>query len=374
MEPCPVRVDQIPGVIVCADGDAGDVRRDAEELHGPGVGAAGGVQLPGVGGEGLGYSRSGPDLVGRQGFEVVVEIGDLFPVQAHCPDLLDDRLDEVQRRLVLLRRFGGYGEVVQIGVVVGQVLRYMVRIPCDPFRAAQQVIDCAVVPIAHHGVGVAVAGGVLRPLIHQRLADGVVELTGIGPGEHGGIGLLAEVLPAPVVGADGVAGGGGCPSLRGWRLRERFSFLGLGRGLAGVGRIAVDLHRAVPVDVKAHRLPDVPQLDVVGAIDGVRLQLHLLPVHIDGVPAGQGLEVFHRRVGGGGPQQDTGQEACYNETRAFKHFYLIFSFPHWYAYLFASNTIAEKRREVERKKSGKTEKTRDCTRFERTCAFCTLLF
>ena len=79
MEPCPVCVYQIPGVIVCADGDAGDVRRGAEELHGPGVGAAGGVQLPSVGGEDLGYSRSGSDLVGQQGFEIVVEIGDLFP-------------------------------------------------------------------------------------------------------------------------------------------------------------------------------------------------------------------------------------------------------------------------------------------------------
>ena len=54
MEPLAVHVHEVPGVGLAADGEAGDVRRPAQELHRSGVGTAGRFQFPGVGGEGLG--------------------------------------------------------------------------------------------------------------------------------------------------------------------------------------------------------------------------------------------------------------------------------------------------------------------------------
>ena len=53
MEPLAVHIHQIPGVGLAADGEAGDVRRPAQELHRSGVGAAGRFQFPGMGREGL---------------------------------------------------------------------------------------------------------------------------------------------------------------------------------------------------------------------------------------------------------------------------------------------------------------------------------
>ena len=48
MEPLAVRIDHIPGMVVGADGKAGDIRRRAQELEVVGVVAAGGLQLGAV--------------------------------------------------------------------------------------------------------------------------------------------------------------------------------------------------------------------------------------------------------------------------------------------------------------------------------------
>ena len=54
MEPLTIHIHEVPGVGLAADGEAGDVRRPAQELQRSGVGTAGRFQFPGVGGEGLG--------------------------------------------------------------------------------------------------------------------------------------------------------------------------------------------------------------------------------------------------------------------------------------------------------------------------------
>ena len=80
----------------------------------------------------------------------------------------------------------------------------MVFIPQGAVHAAQQVFHRTVCPVIHHGVGVSVAAFTLPALVYQRLPNGVVERPVIDFGEHGGIGRLAVVLPAPVADADGV--------------------------------------------------------------------------------------------------------------------------------------------------------------------------
>ena len=206
MEPLAIHIHEIPGVGLGADGETGDVRRRAEELQRSGVGAAGGFQLPRVGREGLGDAGGLALLVSQQGADVVVEVFHPFPV-AHFRRGLDDRLDEVQGRLVVLQHLGGHGEVVQVLPVVGEVLRYMMLIPQHPLHPPDQVLHRAVIiALGHHGVG---RGGVAGT-VHHRLADGVVQLPAVHAGKHAGVGLLTEVLPAPVIRADGV----------GFRLRD----------------------------------------------------------------------------------------------------------------------------------------------------------
>ncbi len=200
MEPLALHIHEVPGVGLGADGEAGDVRRRAEELHRSGVGAAGGFQLPGVGREGLGDAGDLALLVGQQGADVVVEVFYPFPVCGQRPRMVKGRLDEVQGRLVVLRHFGGHGEVVQVLPVVGEVPRHMMLIPQHPFHPPDQVLHRAVVLLGHHSVG----GGGFAGAVHDSLADRIVERTVIDSGEHAGVGLLAEVLPAPVVHADGV--------------------------------------------------------------------------------------------------------------------------------------------------------------------------
>ena len=53
MEPLAVHIHEVPGVGLAADGEAGDVRRPAQELQRSGVGPAGRFQLPDMGSEGL---------------------------------------------------------------------------------------------------------------------------------------------------------------------------------------------------------------------------------------------------------------------------------------------------------------------------------
>ena len=55
---------------------------------------------------------------------------------------------------------------------------------------------------------------------------------------------------------------------------------------AGVGGIRVHLDTVLPVDVESHLPAGVPQLHIVGTIDIVCLHLHLLSIHIDGLPGG----------------------------------------------------------------------------------------
>ena len=199
MEPAPLHVHEVSGVGLAADGEAGDVRRPAQELHCSGVGTAGRFQLPGMGGEGLGDAGCFSLLVGQQGAEVVVEGFHPFPVR-HLLRGLNDRLDEVQGHLVIFRHLGGYGEVIQVLPVVGEALGHMVFIPQHTLHAPNQLFHRAVVLLGHHGVG---GGGSAGPVQH-RLADGVVQLPAVHAGEHLRAGLLREVLPAPVVRADGV--------------------------------------------------------------------------------------------------------------------------------------------------------------------------
>ena len=73
-------------------------------------------------------------------------------------------------------------------------------IPHNALHPGQQVLDGAVLAVAHHRVG----GGGVAGAVHQRLPDGVVERPVIGGGEHVRVGALGEVLPAPLGGADGV--------------------------------------------------------------------------------------------------------------------------------------------------------------------------
>ena len=183
-----------------ADGEAWDVRRGAEELQRSGVGPAGRFQLPGVGGEGLGDAGCFSLLVGQQGADVVVEGFHPFPVCGQRPRMVKGGLDKVQGRLVVFRHLGGHGEVVQVPPVVGEVPRHMVFIPQHPFHPPDQVLHRAVViALGHHGVG-----GILAGAVHHGLPDGVVQLPAVRAGEHLRAGLRAEVLPAPVVRADGV--------------------------------------------------------------------------------------------------------------------------------------------------------------------------
>ncbi len=112
-------------------------------------------------------------------------------------------LDKVQGRLVVLRHLSGHSEVVQVLPVVGEVLRHMVFIPKNALHAPDQLFHCAVVLLGYHGVG---GSGVAGP-VHHGLTDGVVQLPAVHAGEHLRAGLLGEVLPAPVIRADGVVGG-----------------------------------------------------------------------------------------------------------------------------------------------------------------------
>ena len=66
MEPLAVRVDQVLGVVAGADGDAGDIRRSAQEAEHSGIGAAGCFYLFGVLGEGAGHARRPASVVGQQ--------------------------------------------------------------------------------------------------------------------------------------------------------------------------------------------------------------------------------------------------------------------------------------------------------------------
>ena len=202
MEPLAIHIHEVPGVGLAADGEAGDVRRPAQELQRSGVGPAGRFQLPGVGGEGLGDAGCFSLLIGQQGADVVVEVFHPFPVR-HLRRGLNDRLDEVQGRLVVFRHLGGHGEVVQVPPVVRKALGHMVFIPQNALHAPDQLFHRTVVRLAHLRVG---GGGVAGPVQH-RLADGVVQLPAVHAGEHLRAGLLGEVLPAPVIRADGVGGG-----------------------------------------------------------------------------------------------------------------------------------------------------------------------
>ena len=119
--------------------------------------------------------------------------------------------------------------------------------------------------------------------------DGVVVLPAQFPLEDGGVGLGAVVLRG--------RGCGGCRGLDG--------------RLAGVGLVADDLSGgAVPVDLKAHLFSDVPELDVVVAVDGVGLHLHLLTVHIDWMGRPLGLEKFRGGVG-----HRSGQSHAHQDSR-----------------------------------------------------------
>ena len=53
MEPLAVQIYEVPGVGLAADGEAGDIRRSAQELQRSGVGTAGCFQFPDMGSEGL---------------------------------------------------------------------------------------------------------------------------------------------------------------------------------------------------------------------------------------------------------------------------------------------------------------------------------
>ena len=76
-------------------------------------------------------------------------------------------------------------------------------IPQNALHAAHQLFHRAVVLLGHLRVS---GGGTTGPVQH-RLADGVVQLPAVHAGEHLRAGLLGEILPAPVVRADGVGGG-----------------------------------------------------------------------------------------------------------------------------------------------------------------------
>ena len=141
-------------------------------------------------------------MIGRQGTDIIVEVFHPFPIR-HLRCGLHDRLDEVQGHLVVLRHPGGHGEVVQVLPVIGEVLRYMVFIPQDALHAPDQLFHRAVVLLAHLCVG----GGGIAGAVQHRLADGIVQFLAVHAGEHLRAGLLGEVLPAPVVRADGVGGG-----------------------------------------------------------------------------------------------------------------------------------------------------------------------
>ena len=166
--------------------------------------------------------------------------------------------------MVVVRHGGGHGEIIQIFVVVAQILRYMVLIPIQPVQTAQHTLDGAVIVLRHHRVSAAVSCAVLRPRVHQRLPDGVIQVPVINASEQVGIGLPGKIFPAPMAGADGVAGlcRGWC-GCRGGGLARRCC--------AGIGGGGVDVDRPIPVDIKADRLPHVPELHIVTAADGVSL-------------------------------------------------------------------------------------------------------
>ena len=78
---------------------------------------------------------------------------------------------------------------------------------------------------------------------------------------------------------------------------DEYHFDRLGRFLLVVGvRVDVDAVGCPIVGhAEVHRLPDVPHLDEIVTMDAVRLELHLLPVDIEGLAAGDGLQVVRCR-------------------------------------------------------------------------------
>ena len=87
---------------------------------------------------------------------------------------------------------------------------------------------------------------------------------------------------------------------------------GGGWGFAGVGLTALHLDRgAVPVDVEAHGLAHIPELDEIVAMDLICLHLDPLSVHIDGLGTEAGGETAGRL--GGGPAQGHAREHAHGE-------------------------------------------------------------
>ena len=68
------------------------------------------------------------------------------------------------------------------------------------------------------------------------------------------------------------------------------------RGVAGVGRTALDPHCVVPIDVEVQGLAHICQFHIVVAVDEVRLQLDLLPIQIELVGAANRRQDLLRRV------------------------------------------------------------------------------
>ena len=87
-----------------------------------------------------------------------------------------------------------------------------------------------------------------------------------------GIGAVDDLL------FDGVHILGILPFLGGWAVHQD-------RRLSGVVSGAVHLHAVLPEHVESHSLPNVPELDVVIPANIIRLHLHPLSVHIDGLGA-----------------------------------------------------------------------------------------
>ena len=81
------------------------------------------------------------------------------------------------------------------------------------------------------------------------------------------------------------------------------------RGVAGVGRTALDPHSVVPIDVEVQSLAHICQFHIVIAVDEVCLQLDLFPVQIELVGAADCRQDLLRRVRcracQGHPQHDT---------------------------------------------------------------------
>ena len=117
------------------------------------------------------------------------------------------------------------------------------------------------------------AGGKVRAalFIHYSLPDGVVGFAGVDFVESCRICRKAQIL----------AGGLRYFLRLGGFFCRRELFGGFFRCNAGVRGVAVDLHRAVPIDIKADRLPDVAEHHIVIAIDGIGGQRHRRAVHID---------------------------------------------------------------------------------------------